>query len=119
MNALLSIHWLLAGSIWYFANGVLHDIFILKNHQGPYNRDLLRLLMDGHLLIFSGILLFIAYQMAKNNVYYGALIGIVIAISMLVYCFMIFPFLKSFVTMFISIMVMAVCIRLYTNPESI
>jgi hypothetical protein len=110
MNSLLSIHWALVAAIWYFANGVLHDIFIIKNHNGPYDRDLLRLLMDGHVLIFFGLVLFICYLMMQQKIQYGAIIGLIVAVSMLVYCGMIFPFLKSIVTIFISTVLAAVSI---------
>jgi len=111
MNVIFSNYWILFASIWMFANGVLHDIFILINHKGPYNRDLLRLLMDGHLLILSGIIFFISYLMLQSKISYGAILSIVTAASMLVYCAMIFPFLKSFATVAISAMVLIVSTR--------
>jgi hypothetical protein len=104
---ILSIHWALGAAIWYTGNGLLHDVFVLINHKGPYNRDLLRLLMDGHVLIFFGLILFVTWNMMKNQVPYGALITFIVALSMLVYCAMIFPFLKSFVTLFVSLMLLA------------
>lgn len=114
MNTLLSIYWILISAVFYFVNGVLHDIFVIKKHKGNYDRELLRLLMDGHVLILSGVILFVCYLMMLNKIQYGALIAIVVAIAMLVYCFMIFPFLKSFGTIAISIMVIIVSIRLYS-----
>jgi hypothetical protein len=118
MNTILSVHWILVSAVWYFVMGVLHDIFVIKNHKGPYDRELLRLLMDGHVLILSGLLLGVCYLMMLNKVQFGSLIAIIVGIGMLVYCFMIFPFLKSFVTMFISVMVIVVAARLYyTFPD--
>jgi hypothetical protein len=114
MNILFSMHWLLVASLWYFINRVLHDIFILIKHKGDYNRDLLRLLMDGHVLIFSGMILFICYLMCLIKIQSGAAIGLIVAFSILVYCLMIFPFLKSFGTIAISIMVITVCIRAHS-----
>ena len=101
------------GAGWYFIMGLLHDVFIIKNHKGPYDRDLLRLLMDGHVLMLSGVLLGVCFLMLRNNVQYAPLITMIVGIGMLVYCFMIFPFLKSFVTMFISLMVVLVAIKAY------
>jgi hypothetical protein len=103
MSALYSIHWFLIAACWYAINGFLHDIFILKAHSGPYNRDLLRLLMDGHVLILSGILLAICWYMIRINIVHAAAIAFVTGLFMVIYCAMIFPFLKSFVTLFISI----------------
>lgn len=112
MNIILSIHWILIAAGWYIIMGVLHDIFVVKNHKGPYDRELLRLLMDGHVLVLSGILLGVCYMMMLNNTPYAPIIAIIVGIGMLVYCIMIFPFLKSFVTMFISLMVVLVAFRL-------
>ena len=118
MNIFFSIQWVLIGSIWYFGNGILHDIFVIKEHKGGYDRELLRLLMDGHVLMLSGALLFVCYLMLLSKIQCGAVIAIIIAIAMLVYCAMIFPFLKSFGTMAISIMVIVVCVKLYpTFPD--
>jgi hypothetical protein len=111
MAFLTSIHWALAASIWYFANGVLHDIFVLLRHKGGYNRELLRLLMDGHVLMLSGAVLFVCYLMMLNRIQCGGVIGIIVAVFMLMYCLMIFPFLKSIVTMVISLILLVVCIR--------
>src|SRR5688572_18609764 len=108
MNILLSPYWLLGVGSWYLISGVLHDFFVIKNHKGPYNRDLLRLLMDGHVLILSGLILFVCFSMVSNKIPYGALISSILAIAMLVYCGMIYPFLKSYFTMFLSLMVIIV-----------
>ncbi len=112
MNIILSVHWILAAAIWYFIMGLLHDIYVIKNHKGPYDRELLRLLMDGHVLMLSGIILVVCYLMMLKNIQYAPLIALIVGIGMIVYCCMIFPFLKSFVTMFISLMVILVSIRL-------
>jgi|SRR5678809_1306114 len=119
MNWLLSIHWALIASLWYFGNGVLHDAFVLVKHKGKYDRELLRLLMDGHVLILSGAVTFVCYLMLLNKVQCGALISIIVAAFMLLYCFMIFPFLKSFGTMAISLMLIAACIKAMYNLPNI
>ena len=113
MNLLLSPYWLLGVGIWYLISGILHDFFVIRNHKGPYNRDLLRLLMDGHVLILSGLILFVCFSMVSNKIPYGALISSILAVGMLVYCGMIYPFLKSYFTMFLSLMVIIVSIRSY------
>lgn len=107
MNSIFSNYWYLAVSIWYIANGILHDLFVLKNHKSGYDRELLRLLMDGHVLILSGILLFISWLMLRQGLVWGALTGLTVGLGMIVYCAMIFPFLKSLVTMLLSL---AICI---------
>jgi hypothetical protein len=117
ISTLLSIHWFLAAAVWYSVNGILHDIFVLREHKGPYNRELLRLLMDGHVLILSGIILFICWNLVRINPFYGALTGIVTALAMIAYCLMIFPFLKSLVTLAISIVIVLVCIRVFMQMQ--
>lgn len=119
MKILLSIHWVLIASLWYFINGTLHSFAVLKNHKGDYDRELLRLLMVGHLLIFSGLILFVSYLMLLNKIQYGETFSIITAVSMLVFCAMIFPFLKSFGTIAISIIVIIVCIRAYSTFPNI
>ncbi len=115
MNSLFSIHWVLISALWYFVNGVLHDIFVIINHKGKYDRELLRLLMDGHVLILSGIIVFVCYLMLLNKIPYGGLISIIVAVFMLIYCAMIFPFLKSVVTILISCSLIAVSLKLMSD----
>jgi hypothetical protein len=118
MNAILSNYWILFAAGWMFVNGVLHDIFVLIRHKGAYDRDLLRLLMDGHVLMLSGAVLAVCYFMMQQRIGYGAIISIITALFMLGYCAMILPFLKSFATPFISVMVLAVGIKaLITFPH--
>lgn len=111
MSAIFSTHWVLIASLWYFFNGLLHDIFVLIRHKGGYDRELLRLLTDGHLLMFSGVILFACYFMILNKIHQGTVIAIIVSSGMLIYCGMIFPFLKSFGTIAISIMVIVACLR--------
>lgn len=118
MKTILSVHWVLFAAIWMLANGVLHDLFVLKNHQGSYNRDLLRLLMDGHVLIVSGAVLFVCYLMMLSKIQCGCVIAIIVALGMLLYVAMIWPFLKSVVTGLISIMVIIVSTYVFrTFPD--
>lgn len=111
MGWLFSIHWLLITSLWYFGNGILHDVFVLVSHKGKYDRELLRLLMDGHVLMLSGAVIFVCYLMMLNKIQCGGVIGIIVGGFMLLYCAMIFPFLKSFGTMAISVMLICVSIN--------
>ena len=100
---------------WYAINGVLHDVFVIANHKGGYDRDLLRLLMDGHILILTGVLFILLMPLLKQGnviAMNGVLLG---AISMLVYCFMIFPFLKSIVTIVLTLFLLTITIIKYIN----
>jgi hypothetical protein len=111
VKIILSVHWALIASFWYFGNGLLHDIFVLIGHKGKYDRELLRLLTDGHVLMFSGVVVFVCYLMMLSKIQCGGLISIIIAMFMLIYCAMIFPFLKSYGTMAISIILITVSIK--------
>jgi hypothetical protein len=111
MNFFLSVHWALVASVWYFGNGILHDAFVLLKHKGKYDRELLRLLMDGHVLMFSGAVVFVCWLMMLNKIQCGGLISIIVAFFMLLYCAMIFPFLKSIGTIIISIILIVVSIK--------
>jgi hypothetical protein len=115
MKSILSVNWMLIVSAWCFINGLLHDIFIIRAHKGPYDRELLRLLMDGHLLIFTGILLFFSYMLTRSDNIYGPVTAAVLALSMIVYCIMIFPFLKSIVTLTLSVILLLVCVRIFAE----
>ncbi len=119
MNTLLSVHWALVTALFYFVNGLLHDIFILKAHKGEYNRELLRLLMDGHVLMLSGAVMFVCYLMMLSKIQCGPTIAIIVASFMILYVAMIFPFLRSYGTLFLSIMVIIVSIRAYSTFPSI
>jgi hypothetical protein len=111
MNGMFSIHWALVASLWYFGNGILHDAFVLVKHKGKYDRELLRLLMDGHVLLLSGAVVFVCWLMMLHKIQCGGLISIIVAAFMLLYCVMIFPFLKSVGTILISIVLIIVSIR--------
>jgi hypothetical protein len=119
MKKLFSVHWLLVASLWYFGSGLLHDFFVLKAHKGYYDRELLRLLMDGHILIFSGVVLFVCYLMMLSKIQCGNTIAIIVAFFMLVYCSMIFPFLSSYLTIALSIWVIVVSVYLFSIFPSI
>jgi len=93
--------------IYILVNGVLHDVFVLINHKEAYDRNLLRLLMDGHVLITSGIIYVIAFFLLRQHNNLGFYICIAVSSSLLVYCGMIFPFLKSYFTMALNLLVLA------------
>jgi hypothetical protein len=100
MNA-LSIYALVAGG-WLTVNGLLHDIFILASPKGKiYDRDLLRLLMDGHILITCGVIILFCAKGINENQQLAGIMALISSISILIYCGMIFPFLKSIGTILI------------------
>jgi hypothetical protein len=104
MKLLSYLPWisLLVGG-WAVVNGILHDVFVLASDHGKkYDRDLLRLLQDGHILITCGVMQMLAYKGLQANANWGYYVAGAACISMLIYCGMIFPFLKSIVTILLN-----------------
>ena len=88
---------------WCVTMGILHDIFVLNGEHGKtYDRNLLRLLFDGHILITCGVMLLISYAGLKSQLDWAYYISIAACASLLVYCMMIWKFLKSEVTTLLS-----------------
>ena len=118
MNWLFSIHWAIIASVWYFGNGILHSAAVLLQHKGKYDRELLRLLMDGHVLMLSGVIVFMCWLMMLSKIQCGGVISIIVAVFMLLYCLMIFPFLKSYATMAISLFLVIASVKaIYSFPN--
>jgi hypothetical protein len=102
---------LLVAGGWDLANGILHDVFVLRSEHGKqYDRNLLRLLMDGHVLMTCGIILIAISVGVRSGHEYAYTVAAVALVSIIVYCFMIFPFLKSFVTLFINSLTLIILI---------
>lgn len=89
---------------WMVLNGILHDVFVLRSEHGKkFDRDLLRLLMDGHILITCGIMQMISYTGLKSNEHWAYYIAGAASVSLLIYCAMIFRFLKSIGTILLNL----------------
>jgi hypothetical protein len=103
------IPWIIFGAgAWATLNGILHDIFVLASDHGKqYDRNLLRLLMDGHILITCGVVMMLCFSGIKNGQDFAYFIAIACAASLLIYCAMIWPFLKSVGTTLISLVALA------------
>jgi hypothetical protein len=84
---------------WSLVNGILHDIFVLAGEHGKtFDRNLLRLLFDGHILITCGVMLLLSFPGLKTAEPWAYYISIASCTSLLIYCLMIWKFLKSVVT---------------------
>src|SRR5207244_5767630 len=102
MTSFLSVFAVIVGT-WAFTNGILHDIFILTSEHGKkYDRDLLRLLMDGHILMTCGAMQMISFVGLRSGESWGFYIAGLACIILLVYCGLIFPFLNSFFTILLN-----------------
>ena len=87
---------------WALINGILHDTFVLMEGR-KYDRDLLRLLLDGHILITCGLIQILTYKGIKSNEAWAVYISMVATLSLLTYCGMIWPFLKSIATIVLNL----------------
>ncbi len=82
-------------------NGLLHDVFVLGQKR-KYDRDLLRLLLDGHILVTCGMVEILSYVGLRAHAAWGLAAAALGSASLLIYCLMIFPFLKSVATLLIN-----------------
>ena|ERR1044071_4140412 len=100
--------WIVGGvGAWAVLMGVLHDIFVLAGEHGrKYDRNLLRLLMDGHILITCGAVLLVAFTGIRTLEPWALVLSIVAAVSLIGYVAMIWPFLKSVGTLAFSLTVL-------------
>ena len=64
---------------------------------------LLRLLMDGHILITCGALQMISFIGLQKNEHWPFYVAGIASISLLIYCAMIYPFLKSIGTIILNL----------------
>ncbi len=111
----LSIAVLIAGA-WAIINGILHDIFVLRSEHGKvYDRNLLRLLMDGHILITCGAIQMLTYTGIEQHAHWAYYMAGVAGLSLLVYCAMIWSFLKSIATIGINATLLVLLIVSYLN----
>ena len=92
---------------WMVLNGILHDISVLNSPHGKkYDRELLRLLMDGHILITCGIMQMISFSGLRSNQPWAHYVAGAASVSLLIYCAMIFPFLKSIGTILLNLVLL-------------
>jgi len=92
---ILKLHYFITfAGCWALGNGILHDIFVLREGR-PYERELIRLLIDGHILIFSGVIYLLCVNGIKSQQPYAYAISIAVAIFLLGYCALIFKLLPS------------------------
>ena len=96
---------ILVAGIWATGNGLLHDIAVLRQGR-PFERELIRLLIDGHILIFAGIFYLISYKGIVNREQWAWVICLVTSLFLLGYCGLILKILPSIVTILINLVVL-------------
>lgn len=108
MKNILPYYILFAGG-WALINGILHDIFVIKKYP-VFDRDLIRLLIDGHILIFAGIFFLFSYSGIKMGQGWAFSVAIISAIFLLGYCGLIFKILPSVMTILINLIALILLI---------
>ena len=105
---------------WAFVNGILHTIAVLNKYiSGGYSRELFRLLTIGQILIFSGLMQMISYVLIRSNNKTGLYIALLSSISLLAFCFMAFPFLKSIATISFEIfLIVLLAFKIFSNKQA-
>jgi len=87
-------YFILFAALWSTGNGILHNFFVLKKGL-PYDRELIRLLIDGHILIFAGIFYALTFKGIKQGEALAYWIAIGVSIFLLGYCALIFKLIPS------------------------
>lgn len=82
------------GGIWVLANGIIHDIFVLRQHR-KYDRQLVSLLVDGHVLIFGGIIYLLSIKGIVQGDHYTLWYVLANSLFLLSYCAIIFRLIPA------------------------
>lgn len=101
----------LAAGAWNMVNGLLHTIFVLAQKR-KYDRDLLRLLMDGQILITCGLMQALVFKALPQNAW-AVWVSLSASVSILVYCALIFPFLKSIGTILVNLILIVALLVIF------
>jgi hypothetical protein len=94
--------YILFAAIWCIANGALHDFFVLRQRR-PFDKELIRLLLDGHILLFAGIFFLVSFRGVGRGEPWAFYVSITAAVFILGYCALIFKMLPSVMTIFIHL----------------
>jgi len=101
VNKTLS-YYILFAAAWCIGNGILHDIFVLKQRR-PFDRELIRLMLDGHILIFAGLFFLLSFRGIDRGELWAFYISITASVFILGYCALIFKMLPSIMTILIHL----------------
>jgi hypothetical protein len=114
MKNFLSYYTLFTGG-WALVNGILHDIFVIKAHP-VFDKELIRLLIDGHILIFAGIFFIFAYTGIKEQQSWAFYVAIIASVFVLGYCGLILKMLPSVMTILINLI--ALILLIFNLPKT-
>jgi uncharacterized membrane protein (DUF2068 family) len=115
MKNFLPYYILFAGA-WAFINGILHDIFVIRKYP-VFDKELIRLLIDGHILIFGGVFFFFSYTGIKNQQSWAFYVAIISCIFLLGYCGLILKILPSIVTILVNLVALILLVIYFPKPN--
>jgi hypothetical protein len=103
-------HWIvLVSGIYIALNGILHTFFVLKESKG-FDKELIRLLIDGHILIFGGVLFMICYNQLKMQTEFSYWICCVNGLFLLGYCGLVFKLVPAVFIIILNLVIIALSI---------
>ncbi len=106
-----NIHWIIGfAGVWMLGSGILHDFFVLAQKR-PFDKDLIRLLIDGHILMFGGILFLLCIKPVQSGSELALTICIADAIFLLGYCALIFKMLPAVGVIAVCLLVLLVSVK--------
>jgi hypothetical protein len=101
---------------WSLINGILHDIAVIRKYP-VFDKQLITLLIDGHILIFSGIFFLFTFSGIETQESWAFYIGIIDAIFMLGYCALILKILPAITTILINIIALILLILYFPKSQ--
>jgi hypothetical protein len=109
-------YYILFSGGWALVNGILHDIFVIKKHP-VFDRELIHLLIDGHIMIFTGVFFLFSYSGIKNQQTWAFYVAIIAAVFMLGYCALILKILPAITTIVINLLALILLIVYLPKTE--
>jgi hypothetical protein len=109
-------YYILFTGAWSLVNGILHDIAVIRKYP-VFDKHLIQLLIDGHILIFTGIFFLFSYSGIKAEQPWAFYLGIIAAIFMLGYCGLILKILPAITTILIHLAALIFLILYFPAPK--
>jgi len=100
---------------WAVGNGILHDLAVVKDHFKEYDRNFLYYLLNGHIIIVTGLFEMISFSGIMRGEIWGLYVSGTAALSMVIYCIMIWKFLPSILTIILQSGLLTVLVLHYVH----
>ena len=108
-----NLQWVVAfAGAWTLANGILHDVFVLRARH-VWDRELIRLLIDGHVLMFGGVVYLLCFRDLHAFNLTAWWVCFANALFLLGYCALIYRMLPAVGMFLINALVLFVLVFMY------